>query len=115
MKTPEQPTNLASRRSFLLTGAALGAGTLGAGRFLADAPPASASNGLTRGDVAILRFLAAANGFTDVRIELRAPVDAASRLRPRCSLLTPSPRHAATNAASSARNASAKSSRKSCG
>ena len=29
-----------------------------------------------------LRFLAAANGFTDVRIELRAPVDAASRLRP---------------------------------
>jgi ferritin-like protein len=60
LKTPEQPTNLASRRSFLLTGAALGAGTLGAGRFLADAPPASAGNGLTRGDVAILRFLAAA-------------------------------------------------------
>jgi SAM-dependent methyltransferase len=28
-----------------------------------------------------LRFLAAANGFTDVRVELRAPVDAASRLR----------------------------------
>ena len=29
-----------------------------------------------------LRFLAAAHGFTDVRIELRSPVDAASRLRP---------------------------------
>jgi SAM-dependent methyltransferase len=29
-----------------------------------------------------LRFLAAASGFTDVRVELRAPVDAASRLRP---------------------------------
>lgn len=29
-----------------------------------------------------LRFLAAAQGFTDVRIELRSPVDAASRLRP---------------------------------
>jgi O-antigen chain-terminating methyltransferase len=29
-----------------------------------------------------LRFLAAASGFTDVRIELRSPVDAASRLQP---------------------------------
>ena len=29
-----------------------------------------------------LRFLAAAQGFTDVRIELRSPVDAASRLQP---------------------------------
>ena len=29
-----------------------------------------------------LRFLAAAHGFTDVRIELRSPVDAASRLQP---------------------------------
>jgi O-antigen chain-terminating methyltransferase len=29
-----------------------------------------------------LRFLAAAAGFTDVRVELRSPVDAASRLRP---------------------------------
>ena len=29
-----------------------------------------------------LRFLAAAQGFSDVRIELRSPVDAASRLRP---------------------------------
>jgi O-antigen chain-terminating methyltransferase len=28
-----------------------------------------------------LRFLAAAAGFTDVRVELRSPVDAASRLR----------------------------------
>ena len=29
-----------------------------------------------------LRFLAAAAGFTEVRIELRTPVDAASRLQP---------------------------------
>src|SRR5216684_1825528 len=60
LKSPEHQSNLASRRSFLLTGAALGAGTLGAGRFLADAPLAFASDGLARGDVAILRFLAAA-------------------------------------------------------
>jgi hypothetical protein len=49
-----------SRRSFLLTGAAIGAGTIGAGRFLADASPARAAVGLTKGDAAILRFLAAA-------------------------------------------------------
>jgi ferritin-like protein len=60
LETPEQPKKLTSRRSFLLTGAAIGAGTIGAGRFLTEASPAFASDGLTRGDVAILRFLAAA-------------------------------------------------------
>src|SRR6266550_36456 len=60
LETPEQPKNVTSRRSFLLTGAAIGAGTIGAGRFLADASPAFAAGGLTKGDAAILRFLAAA-------------------------------------------------------
>jgi hypothetical protein len=60
LATPEQSKNVTSRRSFLLTGAAIGAGTLGAGRFLADASPAVAAGGLTKGDAAILRFLAAA-------------------------------------------------------
>ena len=41
-------------------GAAVGAVTLGAGRLLGDAAPAFASGGLTKGDAAILRFLAAA-------------------------------------------------------
>ena len=44
----------------MLKGAAVGAGTLGAGRLLTDASPAFASGGLTKGDAAILRFLAAA-------------------------------------------------------
>jgi Ferritin-like domain len=48
-----------NRRSFLLKGAAVGAGAVGAG-LLADAPAADASGGLTKGDAAILRFLAAA-------------------------------------------------------
>jgi len=48
-----------NRRSFLLKGAAVGAGAVGAG-LLAEAPAAHASGGLTRGDAAILRFLAAA-------------------------------------------------------
>ena len=39
--------------------AAAGAATIGAGRLLADPPPALASGGLTPGDAAILRFLAA--------------------------------------------------------
>jgi len=60
METAEPRRHLTSRRSFLLTGAAVGAGTLGAGRLLADAAPALASGGLTKGDEAILRFLAAA-------------------------------------------------------
>src|SRR6478736_5590157 len=60
LETPDQSKNVTSRRSFLLTGAAIGAGTIGAGRFLADASPALAAGGLTKGDTAILRFLAAA-------------------------------------------------------
>src|SRR6266850_3012880 len=48
-----------SRRSFLGTSLAVGAGTLGAG-LLVNIPTARASGGLTRGDQAILRFLAAA-------------------------------------------------------
>ena len=71
--TTEQSWQRTNRRSFMLTGAALGAGAVGAGRLLAD--PASASahrherherhrrtkcHRLTKGDVAILQFLAAA-------------------------------------------------------
>jgi hypothetical protein len=60
MEETEQSEHLTSRRSFLVKGAALGAGTLGAGRLLTDASPAFASGALTKGDAAILRFLAAA-------------------------------------------------------
>jgi hypothetical protein len=60
MDTTEQPEHLSSRRSFLVKGAAVGAGTLGVGRMLANAAPAFAAGGLTKGDAAILRFLAAA-------------------------------------------------------
>jgi hypothetical protein len=55
----EQPNALSSRRNFLIKGAAAGAATLTAGRFLAEAPRAVAGGGLTPGDAAILRFLAA--------------------------------------------------------
>jgi Ferritin-like domain len=49
-----------SRRSFLLTGAAVGAGAAGAGLLTAESARAMASTGgLTSGDAAILRFLAA--------------------------------------------------------
>jgi hypothetical protein len=48
-----------SRRSFLRKSLAVGAGTVGAG-FLLDTRTAKASGGLTPGDAAILRFLAAA-------------------------------------------------------
>jgi hypothetical protein len=59
METTEE--QLTSRRSFLVKGAAIGAGTIGAARLLADASPAFAKGGrLDRGDAAILRFLAAA-------------------------------------------------------
>jgi len=57
-----QPEDTPSRRSFLRTGLAVGAGTIGAG-LLAQGVPAFADDGggpLTKGDVAILRFLAAA-------------------------------------------------------
>jgi Ferritin-like domain len=60
MKEIQEADHRSSRRSLLLKGAAVGAGTLGAGRLLADASPAFASGGLTKGDAAILRFLAAA-------------------------------------------------------
>jgi Ferritin-like domain len=51
--------NSISRRSFLGTSLAVGAGTIGAG-LLANAPAIAARGGLTRGDADILRFLAAA-------------------------------------------------------
>jgi len=60
METTERSEHLTSRRSFLAKGAAVGAVALGAGRVLADPPTAIASGGLTKGDAAILRFLAAA-------------------------------------------------------
>jgi len=60
METTEQSEHLTSRRSFLLKGAAAGAATVVAGRLLTEAPRAAASGGLTPGDAAILRFLAAA-------------------------------------------------------
>ena len=60
MDTSEPSQHLTSRRSFLLKGAAVGAASLGAGRLLADPSEAFAAGGLTKGDAAILRFLAAA-------------------------------------------------------
>ncbi|MCW3003338.1 MAG: hypothetical protein JWQ20_2636 [Conexibacter sp.] len=60
MGTTQRSEFLTNRRSFLVRGAGVGAGTIAAGRLLADASPAGASDGLTRGDEAILRFLAAA-------------------------------------------------------
>jgi Ferritin-like domain len=60
MEATEQSEHLSSRRSFLLKGAAVGAATMGAGRLLAEPPKALASGGLTPGDAAVLRFLAAA-------------------------------------------------------
>jgi hypothetical protein len=60
METTEQSEHLTSRRSFLVKGAAVGAGTLGVGRLFANVSPAFASGGLSKGDAAILRFLAAA-------------------------------------------------------
>jgi Ferritin-like domain len=59
MEATEGSTPRSSRRSFLLTGAAAGATTIAGGRLLADPAPARASGGLTPGDAAILRFLAA--------------------------------------------------------
>jgi len=49
-----------NRRSFLAKGAAVGAGAVGAGLFADTAMAADAKGGLTKGDAAILRFLAAA-------------------------------------------------------
>jgi len=59
METTEEPQQGTTRRSFLLTGAAAGAAAVGAGRLLAEPAIARASGGLTPGDAAILRFLAA--------------------------------------------------------
>jgi hypothetical protein len=56
----ERSRRVTDRRSFLLKGAALGAGAIGATRVLAQPTPASADGGLTSGDLAILHFLAAA-------------------------------------------------------
>jgi Ferritin-like domain len=60
MEKTERSEHLTSRRSFLAKGAAVGAASLGGGRLLANASPAFASGGLTKGDAAILQFLAAA-------------------------------------------------------
>jgi hypothetical protein len=60
MEATEQSAHLSDRRSFLLKGAAVWAAAMGAERLLADPPRAAASGGLTPGDAAILRFLAAA-------------------------------------------------------
>jgi hypothetical protein len=66
MDTVEPSRYLTNRRSFMLKGAAVGAGAVGAG-LLADLPAVSAHDHrtkghghLTKGDVAILQFLAAA-------------------------------------------------------
>jgi hypothetical protein len=56
----ESSEHRTSRRAFLAKGAAAGALTLGAGRFLIDTPAALAGEALPAGDAAILKFLAAA-------------------------------------------------------
>jgi hypothetical protein len=48
----EESRSVTDRRSFLLNGAAVGAGAIGASRLL-SAPPVSASGRLTKGDVAL--------------------------------------------------------------
>jgi hypothetical protein len=58
METTARPERQTTRRSFL-KGAAAGAATIAAGQALAEAPSAAATGGLTKGDAAILRFLAA--------------------------------------------------------
>ena len=64
MEASEQSPDATSRRSFLLKGAAVGAASLGAGGLLLEPAEALAKarpkGGLTKGDVAILRFLDAA-------------------------------------------------------
>jgi hypothetical protein len=60
MEASEQSQDLTSRRSFLLKGAAVGAASLGAGGLLLEPSEALAKGGLTKGDAAILQFLAAA-------------------------------------------------------
>jgi hypothetical protein len=61
MEATGQSPYLSNRRSFMLKGAAVGAGAYGLGRLLADPSSASAHrHRLSKGDVAILTFLAAA-------------------------------------------------------
>ena len=60
MEPTEPSWRLTNRRSFMFKGAAVGAGAIGAGSLLAAPPLASAHGRLTKGDVAILQFLAAA-------------------------------------------------------
>src|SRR3954467_14751859 len=60
MEKENEPQRTTDRRSFLLTGAAMGAGAIGVTRTLAHPPRASADGGLSSGDVAILQFLSAA-------------------------------------------------------
>jgi hypothetical protein len=60
VESVEQSGPGTNRRSFLVKGAAVGAGALVAGRGLAHPSSASASGQITKGDVAILQFLAAA-------------------------------------------------------
>jgi hypothetical protein len=59
MESVADSRRMTDRRSFLLGGAAIGAGAIGASRLL-TAPRAFAADALTHGDVAILQFLAAA-------------------------------------------------------
>src|SRR3954451_23376766 len=67
-ETTHHPQDLINRRSVMLKGAVLGVGATAVGRLLADPPDALAKHGhtkvqagrLTKGDAAILRFLAAA-------------------------------------------------------
>jgi hypothetical protein len=59
MDTAERSEPLTNRKDFLIKGAAAGAATITASRLLTHAPVAAASSGITRGDAAILRFLAA--------------------------------------------------------
>src|SRR3954470_22950257 len=60
MERENEPQRTTDRRSFLLKGAALGAGAVGVTQVLSRPSRASADGGLTSGDVAILQFLAAA-------------------------------------------------------
>src|SRR5438270_6138386 len=58
MENARRSELLTSRRRFV-TGAAVGAATIATGGLLSESTPALASSGLTTGDAAILRFLAA--------------------------------------------------------
>jgi hypothetical protein len=60
METTQRSEHPFSRRSLMFRGAALGVGATAAGRLLVDPPLGVAKGGLTKGDAAILRFLAAA-------------------------------------------------------